>query len=299
MHERIVELLACPVCRKPLVFEGKKTAGYLVNGLFACDRGHTYQVKDEIGLLKDAKLSANEFEWKVDVADEKKYGEIRKQYDSYLREDQKAATNRMMRRLVDLVVASSKRSDNVVLDIATGMGTFILPLAEQASGKTVLIGTDIDEKPLRGVMNRAKKANTWHRLSLVVMDAKRLGMKDDSLSTISANFGFDSVPETVLAFKESARVLRVDGRMFFSSLWLKEGSESMRLAEKYNVCQIANENKLKNVLDEAGLTLERVEEAYHGLWPHNPMDLLPVEGDEYRHVIVQVRKQKGWAFTHD
>lgn len=29
------------------------------------------------------------------------------------------------------------------------------------------------------------------------------------------------------------------------------------------------------------------------VWPHNPMDLLPVEGDEYRHVIAEDRKQKG------
>jgi hypothetical protein len=36
-----------------------------------------YQVKEQVGLLKDAKMSADEFEWKVDVADEKKYAEIR------------------------------------------------------------------------------------------------------------------------------------------------------------------------------------------------------------------------------
>lgn len=288
-----MKLLACPVCRNLLIFEGKKTGSRLVSGYFTCDRGHTYQVKEEIGLLKDAKLSANEFEWKVDVADEKKYDAIRKQYDSHLREDQKAATRRTMQRLADLVIASSSRSDNVALDVATGMGTFILPLAEQAPGSILLAGTDIDEKPLRGVMSKAEKANTWHRLSLVVMDAKHLALKDGSLATISSHFGFDSVPETVLAFKESARVLRAGGHLFFSSLWLKERSDSMRLAEKYDVGQIATENKLKNALDRAGLTLEHVEETYSGVWPHNPMDLLPVEGDEYRHVIAQVRKQEG------
>jgi len=26
------------------------------------------------------------------------------------------------------------------------------------------------------------------------------------------------------------------------------------------------------------------------VWPHNPMDLLPVDGDEYRYIIAQVRK---------
>ena len=41
-----------------------------------------YQVKEQVGLLKDAKMSEDEFEWKVNVADEKKYEEIRRRYDS-------------------------------------------------------------------------------------------------------------------------------------------------------------------------------------------------------------------------
>jgi len=106
-------------------------------------------------------------------------------------------------------------------------------------------------------------------------------------------FGFDSVPETVLAFKECARILRVDGRMFFSSLWLKKNSESMRLAEKHHVCEVASLTKLENALKKAGLVLDLVEEVYSGVWSHNPMDLLPVEGDEYKHVIVQAKKPAG------
>ena len=290
MHEEIVRLLSCPICRKSIVFEGEKSSCHLLTGYLKCNSGHLYQVMEEIGLLKDAKLSANEFEWKINVADEKKYDETRKQYDSYFREDQKVAGNRMMGRLVSLVATSSK-ADKLVLDVATGMGTFILPLAEEVPPNALIIGTDIDEKPLRGTMNRAKKAGTWEKLSLLVTDAKHLAFKNDSFSTISSYFGFDNVPETVLAFKESSRVLREHGKMMFSSLWLEEGSESMRLAEQHNVCQIASEERLKNVLGSADLVLEKVETVYSGIWPYNPMDLLPVEGDEYKHVIVQARKR--------
>jgi ubiquinone/menaquinone biosynthesis C-methylase UbiE len=273
-----------------MVFEGEKRDRHLVAGYLKCDRKHLYQVKEEIGLLKDPKLSTNEFEWKINVADERKYDEIRGKYDSYLTEDQKAATNRMKSRLVDLVAASSE-TDRVVLDVATGMGTFILPLAEKTPRDALIIGTDIDEKPLRGAMNKAKKAGTSEKLSLLVTDAKHLAFKNNSLSTISSYFGLDNVSETAFAFKESSRVLRERGNILFSSLWLKEGSRSMRLAEQHNVCQIASEKRLKKVLDDAGLVLEQVEAAYSGIWPHNPMDLLPVEGDEYKHVIVQARKR--------
>jgi len=292
MREQIVELLVCPVCKSSLVFEGKKAHGRLFSGFFKCARRHMFQVKEEIGLLKDARLSVNEFEWKANVTDEKRYDEIRRQYDSYLREDQKEATRRMIQRLTDLVVESCSQSDPVVLDVASGMGTFLLPLADKSPGDMLIIGTDIDEKPLRGVMNRAKKAETWHKLSLVVTDAKHLCLKNSSLSTISSFFGFDNVPETALAFRESARVLRSGGHILFSSLWYKEGSASMGLAEEHKVCQMASEKRLKEALNSAGLALEEAEEAYSGVWPYNPMDLLPVEADEYTHVIVWARKPK-------
>ena len=103
MHERLAGLLACPVCHEPLTFDGGTANGRLVNGSFKCGSGHLFQVKEEIGLLKDAKLSAQEFEWKANVADEKKYDEIRRQYESYLREDQRTAARNSIERLVGYV----------------------------------------------------------------------------------------------------------------------------------------------------------------------------------------------------
>lgn len=290
MHEKMAELLACPVCLKPLAFEGKTISGRFVSGCFRCSSGHVYQVKEQIGMLKDAKMSADEFEWKVNVADEKKYEEVRRQYDSYLTQEQKAATQRMRDRLIDYVVRSGAESDDTVLDIATGMGTFLAPLLERCSDGALIIGTDVDEKPLRGLMNKTVKAGTYPKLSLVVADARHLCFRNDALFTVSSFFGFDNVPETTSAFREVYRVLQRGGNTFFVSLWYKEGSESMRLAEKYGFCQVASEKRLENSLARSGLVLDCVEEAYAGVWHHNPMDLLPVEGDEYQHVIVHATK---------
>ena len=290
MHHKLGKLLACPVCSASLFFEGTMRGNRYVNGYFKCPSGHMFQVKEQIGFLKDAKLSEKEFEWKVNVADEKKYLEVRRQYDSYLRDDQKAATRRMMDKLAEYVRRSSLQSDNTVLDVASGMGTFLLPLLDKSSADSVVIGTDIDERPLRGLMSRSLKAGTYDKLSLVVTDAKHLCFKNAMFSTVSSFFGFDNVPETVLALKECARVLRAGGQTFFVSIWYREGSESMRIAEEHHYGQIASEGRLKDTLAKSGLTLIQVEEVYSGLWPYNPMDLLPVEGDEYSHVIVSARK---------
>ncbi len=290
MREELLKILACPICKTPLVFNGKTVEKRLVNGFLKCSEGHMYQVKEEIGLIKDAKLSADEFTWKVDVADERKYDEIQRQYLSYLHEDQKAALEKLKEKLVYYVTASCKESDNMVLDIASGMGRFILQLAEKGPKDILIIGTDVDEKPLRGAMGKAKNLGIYDRLSLVVTDAKHLSFQNQTFSTISSFFGFDNIPETVLALKESFRVLKPNGKVVFTSIWYREGSKSMEVAEQYKVAQIASENRLKQVLEKAGFILDWAEEVYSGVWPYNPMDLLPIHGEEYSHVIVQARK---------
>lgn len=292
MQERILKLLACPVCLKPLAFDGKTVDGRFINGYFKCSAGHIFQVKEQVGLLKDAKMSRDEFKWEVNVADEKKYEEIRRQYESYLTMDQKAATRRMKDTFADYVNCSCAESDNTVLDIATGMGTFLFSLLDKCSAEASIIGTDVDEKPLRGVMNKTVKAGTYPKLSLIVTDAKHLCFQNNAFFTVSSFFGFDNVPQTDLVFKQVSRVLRDGGHLFFASLWYKEGSDSMRLAEKHGVSLVASEARLKATLAKSGLVLDSVEEAYAGVWPHNPMDLLPVEGDEYEHVIVKAHKPK-------
>jgi len=292
MHNRIAGLLACPVCSTSLSFIGSIRDNRYVNGYFKCSSKHMFQVKEQIGLLKDVRRSEEEFAWKVDVADEKKYFETRREYDSYLRDDQRTATRKMIDKLADCVAHSSFRSDNTILDIASGMGTFLLPLLDRISVHSTVIGTDIDEKPLRGLMNQSLKAGTYNKLSLIVTDAKHSCFKNASVSTVSSFFGFDNVHETLLALKECARILRPGGQTFFASLWYREGSESMRLADKHNVGQIASEARLKDALVKSGLILGHVEEAYSGLWPRNPMDMLPVEGDEYTHVIVSAKKPR-------
>jgi uncharacterized protein YbaR (Trm112 family) len=114
VHDRLLKLLACPICSASLSFQGTIRKSRCVKGFLKCSSGHTFQVKEQIGLLKDAKLSEMEFEWKVDVADEEKYLEVRKEYDSYLRDDQKAAIRTIIENLAGYVSRSSLRSDSMV-----------------------------------------------------------------------------------------------------------------------------------------------------------------------------------------
>jgi uncharacterized protein YbaR (Trm112 family) len=68
MHDKLGELLACPICSASLLFEGTIHESRYINGYFKCPLRHMFQVKEQIGLLKDVKLSKKGFEWKVNVA---------------------------------------------------------------------------------------------------------------------------------------------------------------------------------------------------------------------------------------
>ena len=290
MHVELEELLACPSCGERMVFKGQKSEERFISGYFACAKGHLFQVKEEVGLLKEAKLSADEFEWKVDVADEKKYDEIRKRYDSFLGEERKAAMEKPRDLMVQKLLKLGVESDCRVLDVASGMGTFILPLAAKGDSILRIIGTDVDEKPLRGALNKAKKAGIYEKISLVVTDAKHLAFGSGVLANVSSYFGFDNVPRASLALKEAARVLRSGGRVVFCSLWYEENSKSVELADKHGVGELASESRMRKVLDDAGFVLDSVDVVYSGVWPYNPMDLLPVEGERYQHVVVEATK---------
>lgn len=290
MHVELEELLACPSCGERMVFKGQKSEERFISGYFTCAKGHLFQIKEEIGLLKEAKLSADEFEWKINVADEQKYDEIRSQYDSFLGEERKAVLEKLRDVMIEKVVKSSVESDCRVLDVASGMGTFILPLAAKSDSNLRIIGTDVDEKPLRGALNKAKKAGVYEKISLVVTDAKHLAFRSGVLANVSSCFGFDNVPRASLALKEASRVLRSGGRVVFCSLWYEENSKSVELADEHGVGELASENRMKRVLDDAGFVMDSVDVVYSGVWPYNPMDLLPVEGDRYQHVVVEATK---------
>jgi ubiquinone/menaquinone biosynthesis C-methylase UbiE len=284
------ELVACQSCGERMVFKGKRSPERFVSGYLSCANDHLFQVKEEIGLLKDAKLSADEFEWKVDVADEKKYDEIRRQYDSFLGEERRDALEKLRGVMIQKIAKSSVESDRVVLDVASGMGTFILPLAAKSEEDLRIIGTDVDEKPLRGALNKARKAGVYGKMSLVVTDAKHLAFRTGALGCVSSFFGFDNVPHASVALKEAARVLCRGGKVVFCSLWYEERSKSVGLADAHGVGELANESRMKKVLDSAGFVLQDLNVVYSGVWPHNPMDLLPVEGDRYEHVVIEATK---------
>lgn len=286
MKQSLSSKLVCPVCRKPLRFEGTIADERLTNGVLQCTSRHVYQVKDEIPVLKDSKTSEKEFVWTIEFPDLKKYDRVRRKYAAYLSEDLKKADE----ELKDEIVKTALDHD-FVLDMASGMGTLLLKLASQTSKKIDVMGIDVDEKPLRGAKLKLKEQESYNKVSLCVMDGKHLAIKQEEVPCVTSFFGFDNIPEAKVAFREVHRILVPNGRLVFATMGLEEGSKSMVEAEKLGVGSIATDNRLTQTLEEAGFKIDKREKRYAGEWLRNPMDLLPFEGDWFSHSLVLAHKE--------
>jgi ubiquinone/menaquinone biosynthesis C-methylase UbiE len=242
-------------------------------------------VNEEIAILKEPKRSRHEFVWKVQFPDIKKYDKIRRQYAAYLSEGLINADELL---LDEMVKKSPKRG--IVLDLASGMGTLLLALSKQ-HGRIHVMGTDVDETPLRGAMLKLIQQESDEQVSLCVMDAKHLAVKTEQMPCVVSYFGFNNVPQTKQALSETFRVMTPNGRLAFATLSLEEGSRSFKEAAKLGYGDVATEARLIRTLKETGFRVDSIERFYSGEWLHNPMDRLPREGDWFAHSLVLARKR--------
>lgn len=286
MHALLLKKLVCPVCHTSFEFEGTKLGARLVKGFLRCSGGHLYQVKDEIPIVKDPKMSQGEFSWKVEFPNLQKYDEVQQKYESYLSEEQNEADKLLLSELV-----RNCSNKELVIDVASGMGRLLLALSKSLQEEATVIGTDVDETPLRGAKLKLIDQKSYNRVSLCVMDGKHLAVASEEIPSITSFFGFDNIPDCRKAFREAHRILNPNGRLAFATLWMKKSSKSLALAESHGHGVTGTESRLKNVLEETGFTFDSAETFYSGCWPHNPMDRIPIEGDWFAHVLILAHKK--------
>ncbi len=285
MKKRMAARLACPACHGKLGYAGTTAGGRLVDGEFTCPFGHLFQVKGEVPLLKEARLSGGEFSWKVNIPDVAKYDRIRRRYASYLPDGLVEADGRLVRSLAALGSESEW-----AVDVASGMGTLVLVMAKRLRAGGIL-ATDVDEAPLRGAMQKLRADGSYGRVSLCVMDAKHMAVATGLAPLATSYFGFDNVPDAGAAFAEARRILLPRGKLLFSATFLRRGSRSLRKARELGLGDTLSRASLMGTLERAGFAADEVEEFYEGRWTRNPMDLLPFEGDWFTHALVSAHKK--------
>jgi len=293
MKRHLLPLLACPVCGQGLDFQGRATDERLVQGVLRCGGcARHYQVLDELPILKDRELSADEWQWEVDVSNVRDFDAIRSAYDAALSDEVRAAKS----AIIEHVLALLSEGSGPILDVATGMGTLFRPLAARLAALPCVaaprhgLASDVDESVLRGTQRKLRQEGGATAASFLVSDARHLALRDGVMETVVSFFGFCNVPNGSTVLREAARVLRRGGLLVFSTLLLQEDSPGFRLAAEKGYGELMSAHRVEAALEGAGLQLWQQKVFVSGRWPGCPYDLLPLEGDGFAHAVFTTYK---------
>ena len=292
MKKQLLDILACPKCRGLLSYEGTYTGDRLQDGLLTCSGCDIqYQVLDQIGILVDQGLSANEFQWEVDVSELNDFDAVQSAYDEAVAADVLVARAKLLQHIIDRV---STRPGQL-LDMATGMGMLFREVAAGVAAiaspvRPECLATDVDSSVLRGTQRKTADAGNGSVASFVSMDSCHLALQDEVIDTVISLEGFANIPDGPGAMAQAARVLRPGGLVIFSTLLLKEDSPSFQLAADHGHNGLISESRVQEALTSAGLEITERQDFVSGQWAGCPYDLLPLEGDWFAHAVFTASK---------
>ena len=102
-----------------------------------------------------------------------------------------------------------------VLDIGCAMGFFGLPLAEMVSNSGKVICVDVQEKMIKSLVKRAKKAELSNRIETRVCNADSIGLDDlkEEIDFALASAVVHEVPDPSNFFFEVYETIKPDGKL--------------------------------------------------------------------------------------
>ena len=119
-----------------------------------------------------------------------------------------------------LAAESGTKPGDHILDVATGRGAVLFPLARIAGPTGRIVGIDISSKMLE-----AARADTQVRgfkeIDLQLMDAEKLEFPDDTFDIVSCGFALFFFPSLSKTLAEFRRVLKPGGKLAVS-IWGKK-----------------------------------------------------------------------------
>lgn len=174
-----------------------------------------------------------------------------------------------------------------VLDIATGRGAVLFPLAQKVGSSGRLAGIDISREMLKNTAEEARVKNlSW--IELEHMDAEELSFEAESFDFVFCGFAlffFPSIPRALAEFK---RVLKPGGKLIASTwgndseldAWLNAEIEKISKAKSLAATPLWTATDLLHVLKEASFqdieiieetkifTHDSAEKWWESLWNH-------------------------------
>jgi len=173
-----------------------------------------------------------------------------------------------------LVRALAPKPGDTVLELAAGPGDVGFTAAPLLGPEGHLISSDFSPEMVEVARRRAAELglrNVEHR----VLDAEDIPLADDAVDGVLCRFGFMLMPDPVRALAETRRVLRPGGRLALAVWSTAERNPWVTVAGRIllefglapppepgapGMFVFADEQRLRGVFEDAGFTLERIEE---------------------------------------
>ncbi len=136
------------------------------------------------------------------------------------------------RRLVDL--AGVRRAAKV-LDVATGRGAVLFPVAERIGSAGWVVGIDLAPSMVEETAREIRRREVA-TAEVRKMDAEHLAFPDETFDAVLCGFGLFFFPDVAATMAEFRRVLKSGGR-FAASTWAKDDSWAWvdAVNKRYNV----------------------------------------------------------------
>lgn len=208
MKKTLLNVIRCSKCYKDLFLTGNDSElGEIEKTTLACEKGHTWNVKDGIPSLVYPPMTKEDAKW-ISEYDEmaEKYDELVKQYDDWLGVDAMKERERLTRFIP--IEGPVK-----MLDVSVGTAANFVALYNAFDGKQMgrfnLHGLDLSLGML-GVSQRKMKEKAID-VSLIHGSVFNIPYKDKTFDIVNHSGGINTFSDIGLAFREMMRVTRPNG----------------------------------------------------------------------------------------
>ena len=190
-------------------------------------------------------------------------------------ERRRAELEKVTRPVSELMVqALDPQPGDTVLELAAGPGDTGFLAATLLGEEGRLISSDFSSEMVEVARRRAAELgleNVEHR----VIDAEEIRLDDDSVDGVLCRFGFMLMPDPEAALTETRRVLRPGGRLAVAVWGQAERNPWISIAGRLlaelglaprpqpgepGMFVLADEERLRGLLEGAGFAVERVED---------------------------------------
>jgi ubiquinone/menaquinone biosynthesis C-methylase UbiE len=194
-----------------------------------------------------------------------------------------------------------------ILDVATGRGAVLFPLAKAVGPLGKVIGIDISPQMIRESTQEAKeKGVDW--VHLQCMDAEQLAFADHSFDAVFCGFSLFFFPALSQALSEFKRVLKPGGTLAVSTwgkkpelaAWVREEAKKLVHSGDLAATSLFDSNRLRICLENAHFNSIQIveetktflhstpEEWWESLWAHGTRASLEPLSDEQ---IISLREK--------